>query len=87
MKISLIFKVFLTAMAATAAIPAQDPVIYNKVGIYYTDGTIIDEDGEEWGYTDDTGAIADDTAVWVTYNSQGTESRYDDIITVVEVIE
>ncbi len=87
MKISLIFKVFLTAMTATAAIPAQDPAIYNKVGIYYTDGTIIDEDGEEWGYTDDTGAIADDTVVWVTYNSQSTESRYDDVIIAVEVIE
>lgn len=84
---SLIFKVFLTAMTATAAIPAQDPAIYNKVGIYYADGTIIDEDGEEWGYTDDTGAIADDTVVWVTYDNQGTATRYDDVITAVEVIE
>lgn len=64
-------KAILSALAVTAPI-AETTYLYT--GIYYSD---IHE-GEEWGYDAE---LADGTPVIITFDSQNTDSRYDDVIT------
>ena len=48
-------------------------------GIYYSDiQSVVDSEGEEWGYDAE---LADGTPVIITFDSQNTDSRYDDVIT------
>ena len=57
---------------------------YTAYGRYYTDGTVITNDGNEWGYSTDT--ISDKTPydgmpVWVGFDDNGTPADItDDII-------
>jgi hypothetical protein len=56
---------------------------YTTYGRYYTDGTVITNDGNEWGYTTDT--VSDKTPydampVWVAFDDNGTADITDDII-------
>lgn len=53
---------------------------YTTDGTYYLDGTVITEDGNEWGYNTDT-ITTDGTAVIVRFDNNGTINDItDDII-------
>lgn len=62
----------------------QEHTRYTAYGRYYTDGTVITNDGNEWGYNTDT--ISDQTPtdgmpVWVGFDDNGTPTNItDDII-------
>ena len=78
---STVIKLFISALVATAPVPTT---AYTSTGIYYTDSqTVVDSSGEEWGF--DTG-LEDGTPVGITFDSQGTDNRYDDMITSVTAI-
>ena len=56
---------------------------YTAYGRYYTDGTVITNDGNEWTYHTDT--ISDKTPtdampVWIGFDDNGTDDITDDII-------
>ena len=69
-------KAILSALAVTAPI-AETTYLYT--GIYYSDiQSVFDSEGEEWGYDAE---LADGTPVIITFDSQNTDSRYDDVIT------
>jgi hypothetical protein len=56
---------------------------YTAYGRYYTDGTVITDDGNEWSYSTDT--ISDKTPtdnmpVWIGFDDNGTADITDDII-------
>lgn len=61
-----------------------EPQAYTGYGRYYTDGTVITDDGNEWGFSTD--AISDRTPydampVWIGFEDNGTpEDITDDII-------
>lgn len=74
---STVIKLFISALVATT--PA-----YTSTGIYYADSqTVVDASGEEWGFDTE---YADNTPVVITFDSQGTNSRYDDVVTSVIAI-
>ena len=53
--------------------------MYKRQGIYYSDiQSVVDSEGEEWGYDAE---LPDGTPVIITFDSQNTDSRYDDVIT------
>ena len=65
----------------------EDPEVeskqYTAYGRYYTDGTVITNDGNEWSYITDT--ISDKTPtnampVWVAFDDNGTADITDDIV-------
>lgn len=69
-------KAILSALAVTAPIAETT---YLDTGIYYSDiQSVVDSEGEEWGYDSE---LADGTPVIITFDSQGTEIRFDDVIT------
>lgn len=69
-------KAILSALAVTAPI-AETTYLYT--GIYYSDiQSVVDSEGEEWGYDAE---LADGTPIIITFDSQNTDSRYDDVIT------
>ncbi len=73
---STVIKLFISALVATAPVPTT---AYTSTGIYYADSqTVVDASGEEWGYNTELEVI--------TFDSQGTDSRYDDVITSVTAI-
>lgn len=57
---------------------------YTAYGRYYTDGTVITDDGNEWSYA--TNAISDKTPtdampIWVGFDDNGTPNNItDDVI-------
>ena len=64
-------KAILSALAVTAPIAETT---YLDTGIYYSDiQSVVDSEGEEWGYDAE---LPDGT-----FDSQNTDSRYDDVIT------
>ena len=65
-------KAILSALAVTAPIAETT---YLDTGIYYSD---IQSVVEEWGYDAE---LPDGTPVIITFDSQNTDSRYDDVIT------
>lgn len=68
-------KAILSALAVTAPIAETT---YLDTGIYYSDiQSVVDSEGEEWGYDAE---LPDGTPV-ITFDSQNTDSRYDDVIT------
>lgn len=78
---STVIKLFISALVATAPVPTT---AYTSTGIYYADSqTVVDASGEEWGFDTD---LDDGTPVIITFDSQGTDSRYDDAVTLVTTI-
>lgn len=78
---STVIKLFITALVATTPVPTT---AYTSTGIYYADSqTVVDSSGEEWGYDTE---LDDNTPVVITFDSQGTDNRYDDEITSVTAI-
>lgn len=61
-----------------------EPTKYTAYGRYYTDGTIITNDGNEWGYVTDT--ISNKTPydampIWVAFSDNATPNDItDDIV-------
>ena len=72
------------AMSEPTPTPKAEPQRYTAYGRYYLDGTVITEDGNEWGYATDS--ISDKTPtnampVWVGFDDNGTpDDITDDII-------
>lgn len=70
--------------APTEAVPEVQHNRYITTGRYYTDGSVITADGNEWGYSTDT--ISDRPAenampVYVAFDDNGTANNiYDDSI-------
>lgn len=64
--------------------PKVEPTRYTAYGRYYTDGTVITDDGNEWSYSTDT--ISDKTPtdnmpVWIGFDDNGTPTNItDDIV-------
>ena len=78
---STVIKLFISALVTTAPVPTT---AYTATGIYYSDSqTVVDASGEEWGFDTE---YADNTPVVITFDSQGTNSRYDDVVTSVIAI-
>lgn len=78
---STVIKLFITALVATTPVPT---IAYTSTGIYYADSqTVVDASGEEWGYDAE---LKDGTPVVITFDSQDTDNRYDDVITSVTAI-
>lgn len=67
-----------------APAPTVESQRYTAYGRYYTNGTVITNDGNEWSYTTDT--ISDKTPtdampVWIGFDDNGTPNEVtDDII-------
>ena len=64
-------------------IPPTPSTRYTAYGRYYTDGTVITNDGNEWSYITDI--ISDKTPydtmpVWIGFDDNGTADITDDII-------
>lgn len=78
---STVIKLFISALVVTTPVPTT---AYTTTGIYYADSqTVVDSSGEEWGYDTE---LEDGTPVVIAFNSQGTDNRYDDVITSVTAI-
>lgn len=69
-------KAILSALAVTTPVAETT---YLDTGIYCSDiQSVVDSEGEEWGYDAE---LPDGTPVIITFDSQGTDNRYDDVIT------
>ena len=68
-------KAILSALAVTAPIAETT---YLDTGYYSDIQSVVDSEGEEWGYDAE---LPDGTPVIITFDSQNTDSRYDDVIT------
>lgn len=78
---STVIKLFISTLVATTPVLTT---AYTSTGIYYADSqTVVDASGEEWGYDTE---FEDNTPVIITFDSQNTDSRYDDVITSVTAI-
>lgn len=63
--------------------PKPESQTYTAYGRYYTDGTVITNDGNEWSYTADTISDqipTDAMPVWVAFDDNGTPDRVEDDI-------
>lgn len=62
----------------------SETTTYTTYGRYYTDGTVITDDGNEWSYSTDTisnQTPTDNMPVWVGFSDNGTPNNItDDII-------
>lgn len=58
---------------------------YTSTGVYHADSeTVVDAEGEEWGFDSE---LADGTPVVITFDSQNTDTRYDDAVLSIAPIE
>lgn len=75
---------FLMTTGCTKEMAEVESQQYTAYGRYYTEGTVITDDGNEWEYTTDT--ISDKTPtdampIWVGFDDNGTPNDItDDII-------
>ena len=73
-----------TGCTNTESAPKVEPQRYTAYGRYYTDGTVITNDGNEWEYQTDliSDRIPTDAMpVWVGFDDNGTPNEVtDDII-------
>lgn len=63
----------------------SDPQRYTAYGRYYTDGTVITNDGNEWGYTTETISEQtpyDNMPIWIGFDDNGTPNDIQDDIIV-----
>lgn len=72
-----------TGCTNTEPAPQVESQRYTAYGRYYTDGTVITNDGNEWAYSTDS--ISDKTPtdampVWIGFDDNGTADITDDII-------
>ena len=65
-------------MLLTGCQKQVEPEMYIVSGHYYANGEIVTEDGNAWGYTDES--FDDDFPVYVLFDNNGTDTIYDDII-------
>lgn len=69
-----------------AVLTTNSPVnnIYVLPGVYHADSqTVTDSRGEEWGF--DNKAIPDRSPVIITFDNNGTNKIYDDVI--ISIVE
>lgn len=85
--LTLIVGAFLMTIGCTKTQEESAPKLdtrYTAYGRYYTDGTVITNDGNEWGYSADTIANItpyDNMPVWVGFSDNATPNDItDDII-------
>lgn len=79
---SIIVKLLLSVSLTSIFAPTK---YMQNTGVYYADTqSVVDEDGEEWGFDAD---IPDGSEVLITYDTKGTEYRFDDAVVSVAVIE
>ena len=78
MKRKIIIALVGVAMLLTGCQKQVESELYLVPGHYYANGEVITEDGNVWGYTSES--IDCDSAVDVLFDSNGTETIYDDII-------
>lgn len=83
--LSILFVLFLSGCSTKVEPPTPiEHTRYTAYGRYYTNGTVITEDGNIWNYTTDT--ISDKTPtdampVWIGFDDNGTPADItDDII-------
>lgn len=84
--LTLVVGAFLMATGCTQeeTIPQVESQQYTAYGRYYTDGTVITNDGNEWEFSTDT--ISDKTPtnampIWIGFDDNGTPDEItDDII-------
>ena len=72
-----------TGCTNTEPTPKVEHTQYTAYGRYYTDGTVITNDGNEWEYHTDTisdKTPTDDMPVWIGFDDNGTADITDDII-------
>ena len=75
-------KAILSALVITAPVAETT---YIDTGVYYADSqTVVDSEGEEWGFDTE---LPDGTPLIITFDSQGTDTRYDDVITGLTELE
>lgn len=81
----MIKSIFIRAIIATlAAVSPVTTTAYISTGTYYADTqSVVDSEGEEWGYDSE---LPDRTPVIIIFDSLETNSRYDDIVTGLVVI-
>lgn len=78
-------KKFLVKAVIVALGAIAPTTTYTSKGVYYADSqTVVDADGEEWGFDAE---LEDGTPVIITFDSQGTDSRYDDAVISIAPIE
>lgn len=83
--LTLLVGAFLMTIGCTKSeTPKHEPTQYTAYGRYYTNGTVITNDGNEWGYAADTisdRVPTDAMPVWVAFEDNGTPTDItDDII-------
>lgn len=75
---------FLASLQDSLVLPKAEPVMYIAAGWYYTDGEVITEDGNIWGYSQDIISEQpsyDDEPVLAVFDDAGTpDNIYDDEI-------
>lgn len=83
-KLVVISILFVLLLSGCTTKKVQPHTRYTAYGRYYTNGTVITNDGNEWSYTTDT--ISDktptnDMPIWVAFDDNGTpDDITDDII-------
>ncbi|MDF2615374.1 MAG: hypothetical protein K0Q47_29 [Sedimentibacter sp.] len=75
-----------TALITTHYVSAKEKEIhtFENVAIYYSEGYIIDEDGDRFEVKFD---CPNDTVISVTYDNQNTVTRLDDIPIRFEILK
>ena len=74
---------FLMTTACAKPAPSVEHTRYTANGRYYTDGTVITNDGNIWGYSTDIisdQTPTDDMPVWVGFDDNGTPDIIEDDI-------
>lgn len=78
-------KILVKAVIVALGAIAPTATTYTSNGVYYADTeTVVDAEGEEWGYDSD---LEDGTPVIITFDSKNTDSRYDDVVISLTPIE
>ena len=83
-KLTVILILFILFLTGCASKPEAEHTHYTAYGRYYTDGTVITNDGNIWSYSTDTisdQAPTDAMPIWIAFDDNGTSNDItDDII-------
>ena len=78
-------KILVKGLIVALGAIAPTATTYTSNGVYYADSqTVVDAEGEEWGFDSE---LEDGTPVIITFDSQNTDSRYDDAVISLTPIE